>query len=90
VITNRKLMTKLEAIEAKLELIDELLASNATWKQIAQDYREDCQELRKALLARDLPELSTYGGKPSIPKAPVPYDPRSDSHNAGAVMIDET
>ena len=89
-ITNRKLMTKLEAIEKKLELIDELISNGEVWKQVAQSYREHCTELQQALLARDLPELATYGGRPSVPKEPVPYDPRSDSHNAGAVMIDET
>lgn len=54
----------------------------------ADNKRKDemIEKLWEKLLAKDLPELSTYGRQPEIPGLDISYDPFSDEDNAGEIL----
>ena len=44
------------------------------------------EKLWEKLMARDLPELATYGQQPELPDLDAKYDPFLDEDNAGEIL----
>ena len=83
-----KVVTKLMDEQAKAYgvVVAELMN---TLKEVREDNkRKDkmIEQLWEKLMARDLPELATYGQQPELPDLDVKYDPFLDEDNAGEIL----
>jgi len=89
--STRTILKILKRTEDRLDSVEALLASEITWKAVAEEQKDLIKDLMNRLMSKDFKELQIYGtGESQVTVETPVYVPEADDDNAGMVIESET